>query len=57
MEETIKRCYNAPKDGEKKFFWGSFGDVDMTHDSVIDAYYDSREDYQQLQRLKQQVDP
>ena len=42
--------------GEKRFLWASFGNVNMLEDSVIDMYYDSREQYKQLQKLKDKVD-
>jgi len=42
---------------ERRFFWGTFGDTDMSKPEVIKMYYDNLEQYQQLQELKKKVDP
>ncbi len=42
---------------EQRLFWGSFGDTDITKQSVIDYYYDDPKTYPLLQLLKQRVDP
>ncbi len=42
---------------EKRLFWGSFGDTDMTKQSVIDLYYDNHNNYTRLKALKARIDP
>ncbi len=56
MQEIVEKEYSAPL-GEKLFFWTSYGDLDMTKSSVVTRFYDSKEQYEQLQRLKAKVDP
>lgn len=45
MGKIVDEHYNTPGIGTKKFFAGSFGDLDMTKPEVINAYYDSVEQY------------
>ncbi len=42
MQQTVDKYYTTPSVGEKKFFWASFGDLDMTKQSVVNMYYDSK---------------
>jgi FAD/FMN-containing dehydrogenase len=42
---------------EQRVFWGSFGDTDISKNEVRQMYYDSEEQYERLQKLKQLVDP
>ena len=42
---------------ERRLFWGSFGDTDMTKLPVINLYYDDTNKYVRLQALKKKVDP
>ena len=42
---------------ERRLFWGSFGDTDMTKPAVVNLYYDDTAKYVVLQALKKQVDP
>ena len=48
MQQTVINHYNKPF-GEKVFFWSSFGDVDMTKPEVVNKFYDSPEQYRELQ--------
>lgn len=45
------------KDQEQRVFWGSFGDTNIKDATIREMYYDSEQDYQDLQRLKARVDP
>ena len=56
MQVTVNNHFDTPGVGEKRFFWACFGDFDMRKKEVILMYYDSVEQYQQLQKLKDKVD-
>jgi FAD/FMN-containing dehydrogenase len=45
------------KNQEQRVFWGSFGDTDISKNEIRQMYYDSEQQYAQLQQLKQKVDP
>lgn len=55
MQDLIRAHYSG--DQEQRLFWGSFGDPDMTKESVRNCYYDDAAVYARLQQLKRQVDP
>ena len=42
---------------ERRVFWGTFGDTDISNPSVRKMYYDSQFQYKRLQNLKKKVDP
>lgn len=55
MQELIDKHYNHGQ--EKRLFWGSFGNTNMSERKVVNMYYDSEEQYKTLQELKGKVDP
>jgi len=55
MQSVVDQYFSG--DQELRVFWGSFGDTDIRNDKIRKMYYDSDEQYQQLQRLKEEVDP
>ena len=42
---------------ERRVFWGSFGDTNISNPDIRKMYYDSEEQYKKLQKLKKLVDP
>jgi len=42
---------------EKRFFWGSFEDTNMSNEKIRNMYYDSEKQYSDLQNLKKRIDP
>jgi len=42
---------------ERRLLWGSFGDTDITKETVRNYYYDDAAVYARLQQLKKRVDP
>lgn len=57
MQKTIDNHFVTPSVGEKRYFWGSFGDYDMTKEQVVNWYYDDLKSYRVLQNLKAKIDP
>jgi hypothetical protein len=52
MEALHAKMFESP---ERRLLWGSFGDMNM--DRVWDRYYETREKYDNLVRIKDAVDP
>ncbi len=42
---------------ERRVFWGSFGDTNISDPKIRQMYYDDEEQYKRLQKLKREVDP
>ncbi len=55
MQDLVDTEFSATQ--EQRLFWGSFGDVDMSHESVRNFYYDDLNTYTRCQGLKKRVDP
>jgi FAD/FMN-containing dehydrogenase len=55
MQGLVDAEFSATQ--EQRFFWGSFGDTDMTHEAVVKFYYDDINTYSRSQNLKKRVDP
>ena len=55
MQNLIDTHYN--NDQERRVFWGTFGDTDISKLDVRKMYYDSQFQYKRLQELKKKVDP
>jgi len=54
MQKIIDAHFN--NDQERRVFWGSFDDTDISKQEVRQMYYDSEEQYVRLQKLKKEVD-
>lgn len=54
MQLLIDNHFNNGQ--ERRVFWGSFGDTDISKPTIRQMYYDSEDQYKQLQELKQEVD-
>ena len=59
LQDEMQAIIDAHFSGgqEQRLFWGSFGDTDITKDSVRNCYYDDPAAYALLQQLKKKVDP
>ncbi|QSJ14844.1 FAD-binding protein [Nostoc sp. UHCC 0702] len=55
MQIVVDKHFSSNQ--EQRVFWGSFGDTDIRKSEIRQMYYDSEEQYEQLQQLKQRVDP
>jgi FAD/FMN-containing dehydrogenase len=44
-------------DRDIRMQWGSFGDTNMSDETIVKMYYDNTELYNRLQKVKQKVDP
>jgi hypothetical protein len=55
MQAIIDAQFSAGQ--EQRLFWGSFGETDITNESVRNCYYDDVAVYARLQQLKKKVDP
>jgi Berberine and berberine like len=44
-------------DREIRMQWGSFGDTNMSDETIVKMYYDNMDLYNRLQEIKQKVDP
>jgi Berberine and berberine like len=55
MQKIIDASFSPGDEG--RLFWGSFGDIDMSQQKVVNYYYDDASVYRKLQDLKKRVDP
>ena len=55
MQHLIDTHFNHNQ--ERRVFWGTFGDTDISNPEVRKMYYDSQFQYKRLQNLKKKVDP
>jgi hypothetical protein len=56
MQDIVDKYFHNDSH-ERRFFWGSFGDTNISNPNIRKMYYDSEEQYKQLQELKKRVDP
>ncbi|MGB1241150.1 MAG: FAD-binding protein [Chitinophagales bacterium] len=54
MQQIVDDHFN--NDQERRVFWGTFGDTDISKQAVRQMYYDDEEQYVRLQQLKKEVD-
>ena len=54
MQELVNTKFSPEQ--EHRFFWGSFGKLDLDDPAIRDMYYDDQATYQDLQNLKKRVD-
>ncbi len=43
-------------DGERRVFWGSFGDTNISDPEISRMYYDDADDFHKLRQIKHRVD-
>ena len=55
MQSFIEQHYNNGQ--ERRVFWGTFGDVDISKPDIRAMYYEDEAKYASLQEIKQRVDP
>jgi len=56
MQAIVDSYFNNDKQ-ERRMFWGTFGDTNMSKPSVQRMYYDNVEQYRDLQKIKEKYDP
>lgn len=57
MQAIVDKDFNYDKEQEQRVFWGTFGDTDIRKTTIRDMYYDEKTQYDELQELKERVDP
>jgi hypothetical protein len=56
MQEIVDKYFHNDSH-ERRYFWGSFGDTNISNPDIRKMYYDNEEQYKKLQKLKERVDP
>jgi hypothetical protein len=56
MQGIVDKYFNRDLQ-ERRFFWGTFGDTNISRPNIRSMYYDSDGQYNEMQNLKKKVDP
>jgi FAD/FMN-containing dehydrogenase len=56
MQDIIDKCFHE-ESHERRVFWGTFENTDISNPDVRKMYYNNEEEYKKLQDLKKDIDP